>query len=173
MNIIALITLSVCSLLWIGLAVYLLASWMFFTPYYPSRKAGLIKVLNELNLPSSSHQTFIDVGSGDGKIVRLASKLGFKSFGIELNPYLSLLSKILNKLFRIKNTKIIQGSFFKHDFHNYDVVYLYIFSEYMNKLKDKLFKDLKSGSIIVSNTFQFNNVEPDKIIDRYYIYIIK
>jgi hypothetical protein len=70
MNIFGLIILSICSLLWVGLALYLLASWIFFTPYYPSRKAGLIKVLNELNLPDDNHKTFIDVGSGDGKIVR-------------------------------------------------------------------------------------------------------
>jgi hypothetical protein len=50
---------------------------------------------------------------------------------------------------------------------------MYIFSEYMDKLKDKMLAELKPGSIIISNTFQFKELEPTMIIDKYFIYKIK
>ncbi|MDQ7020886.1 MAG: hypothetical protein Q9M91_03495 [Candidatus Dojkabacteria bacterium] len=43
----------------------------------------------------------------------------------------------------------------------------------MDKLKDKLFEEMKNGSIILTNTFKFKNIEPDKSYKRFHIYKIK
>jgi hypothetical protein len=40
----------------------------------------------------------------------------------------------------------------------------------MNKIKNKLFQELKPGSVIISNTFPFTGITPDLEFDRFKIY---
>ena len=43
----------------------------------------------------------------------------------------------------------------------------------MDKIKDKLFKDLKPGSVIIASTFGFTNIEPSEKFGMFNIYYIK
>lgn len=116
----------------------------------------------------------MDIGSGDGRFVIWAAKHGYIASGIEFNPFLSLLSKFKITLLRINNkAKIYNKNFMNHDFSEYDIIYMYIFSEHMDKLKGKLFNELRPGSVIITNTFKFTDLKPDLEIDRYKIYYKK
>jgi 2-polyprenyl-3-methyl-5-hydroxy-6-metoxy-1,4-benzoquinol methylase len=164
------IVLLTCLFLWILLAIFIVWSWLN-TPWYPSRLKELEEVWKsgEFELPENAK--FIDLGSGDGRIVNWAASKGFDAHGIEMNPYLSLTHRI-KRLFNKnkKNISIYNKNFFNHNFSDYDVVYLYVFPKYMNKLKSKLYSELKPGSIIISNVFSFSDVKPDQEIGRFKIY---
>ncbi len=67
----------------------------------------------------------------------------------------------------------INNNFIKESYKEYDVVYLYIYRSAMNQLKDKLFKELKPGSIVISNVFGFDDIEPDDTYKRFKIFKIK
>lgn len=166
------ITVTLLSLLLIVFAIYLIGSWVFTTPYYPSRVKKLSRSFEKFNITLPERIRFIDLGSGDGRVVLWASKRGMEAEGIELNPFLTLFSKI-NALVNRKKVKIYNKSFFNHMYNNYDIVYLYQYSEIMKKLEDKLFKELKPNSIIISNTFKFPNITEDEKVDNFYIYIVK
>lgn len=161
-----------CSLLWIGLAITIILGWFFETPFYPSRTKDFKKVLDQLNYDLNG-KNFLDLGSGDGRFVVFAARNGAKAEGIEINPYLSLFAKLIIFLTRTKNAKILNKNFKNHDFSKYDIVYTYIFKEYIDLVKDKMFEQMKPGSIIVSKIFTMSDVEPDQKIGQYKIYKVK
>lgn len=169
---IILVSFILLELLILSFAIYLIFGFISKTPFYPSSLKALDRLKDSGIIDLTKYNNFIDIGSGDGRIVRWGSKNGFQnSHGIEYNPYLSLYSRA--KSIGHKGTKTFNKNFHNHNFENYDFVYLYIFSEHMNKIQSKLITELKPGSAIVTNTFKFSNLEPDLTFERFYIYFIK
>ena len=163
----------ICSILWIGIAFSLIYAWLFHTPFYPSNPKKLKSVFDELNIDFSG-KNFLDLGSGDGRVVVWAVKNGMSAEGIEINPYLSLLSKLKIKLSRTSSkAKILNKNFKNHNFSKYDIVYTYIFKEYIDEIEAKLFSEMKPGSIIISKIFKFSNRKVDKKIGEFNIYFVE
>lgn len=167
------ITILLCQGLLVLAGIYIVWSWLNQTPFYPSSPRNLKRLIDEkiIELPENTY--FIDIGSGDGRIVYWASKYSKQADGIEFNPFLTILSKIRLFFGRRKNTKIYNKDFFKHDFSKYNVAYLYIFNEQIDKLRKKHYSEMPKKSIIVTNTFKFSGIEPDITNGRMYIYITK
>ncbi len=63
-------------------------------PYVPSQKKYVIEAFTELYQLKSS-DVLLDVGSGDGLVLRIAEKYCNKVIGYELNPVLFVISKLL------------------------------------------------------------------------------
>lgn len=64
-------------------------------PYLPSSRSAFQAVLDNLpGVADKSALRFVDVGSGDGRLVEEAARLGMKAVGIELNPWLVLGSRL-------------------------------------------------------------------------------
>lgn len=162
----------ICEGLLILFGVYLIWSWITKTPFYPSKTKPLNDLIKELNL--NGNLNFIDIGSGDGRIVMWGAKQGFNADGIEFNPFLTLYSRLLIFIRGLgKRAKIYNKDFNQHDYSKYNFAYLYIFPEHMDKISDKLFNEMQKGSVVVTNTFKFTTLSPDKTIGRYYIYYVK
>jgi len=87
----------------------------------PLREA--YEVFNRLNI--SSYKSFMDIGSGDGRIVLLASLFGMKAHGIEFDDDLVNAALHIRRELDIplKNTKIIQDNFLDHDLSEYNLIY--------------------------------------------------
>jgi len=166
------ILILLCELLLISFGIYLIFSFINKTPFYPSSLKKLNELKNFKELDLLKYKRFIDVGSGDGRIVRWAVRNGFdSSHGIDYNPYLTIYSRLMS----VGNSKvkIFNKNFQDHNFSEYDMVYMYIFSEHIDNLKEKLYSEMKQGSVIVTNTFKFSTIEPDLVFNRFYIYYIK
>lgn len=81
----------------VGGVVALLGFSVFFgAPYVPSRRRDLKRMFDKL-YPLSAKDTVIDVGSGDGIILREASRRGAKAVGYEISPLLVVISKWLSR----------------------------------------------------------------------------
>lgn len=65
-------------------------------PYVPSLHRYAEAALDDL-YPVGKKDVLVDVGSGDGVILRMAAKRGARAVGYELNPILVLVSRILAK----------------------------------------------------------------------------
>jgi hypothetical protein len=103
----------------------------------------------------------IDLGSGDGRTVIAAAKIGAQAIGIEYNPDLVTLSREKAD----KEGLSGKASFIKADLYEYDlskatVITMFLLPEINLKLRPKLL-DLKPGTRIVSNTFTMGEWEPD------------
>src|SRR3989338_8483993 len=68
-----------------------------------------------------------DLGSGDGRIVISAAKIGAKAIGIEFDPIRVLISRIKIKLARLESkAKIEHGNFYRANVTNASVVTLFL-----------------------------------------------
>lgn len=172
MNLAALIALT-CFLLWIVLAAYLVWTWLRVTPYYPSSLKRLDRLYTSGVVPFKPNSRFIDLGSGDGKVVAWAHAKGLNAHGLEINPFISLASRLRLLTLRNSGLKIFNKNVVHHDYSNYDIVYTFLFNDQMERLREKLFTELPNGSVIIFNTFQFPKLEPDVTFENFNIYFIR
>lgn len=115
-----------------------------------------------------------DLGSGDGRIVISAAKLGARAVGIELDLLRALISGIKIKLAKLENkARIENGNFYKANIRGATVVALFLLPKTMEKIENKLMKELRKGSRIVSHRFVFKNRRPSKIDKENKIYLYK
>ena len=117
-----------------------------------------------------------DLGSGDGRIVSEAVKsYGARSVGIEADPIRVLWSRMLLFFYDIQNkSKIKWGNFFNQDITEATAVTLFLGGKTNQKLKDKLVKELKPGTPVVSYSWKFNGWNPTKVdySNNIYLYVI-
>lgn len=82
--------------IWIVVILVLVFGFVVFrgAPYVPTRKRDLERAFTEL-YPLGESDVLVDIGSGDGIVLRQAAKCGARAIGYELNPFLVLISKFL------------------------------------------------------------------------------
>ena len=82
---------SIFFIIGIIIAAFLLTV-LFGAPYVPTHKKDLIKLFESIAL--SEKDILVDIGSGDGIVLKIASDFGAKSISFEINPFLVLVSKL-------------------------------------------------------------------------------
>ena len=65
-------------------------------PYVPSHHREVVRALSEL-YPLGPADTLVDIGSGDGVVLREAARRGARAVGYELNPFLVTVSRLLSR----------------------------------------------------------------------------
>ena len=152
----------------------LLALW-WGAPLVPSKPQVARRMIELLQLKPG--ERFYDLGSGDGQLLILASRQGAMSIGIEMNPYVWLLSYIRVFLSGyLTRTQIIFGNYWHVHLKSADAVVIYALPTVMSKVADKFKKECKKGTRIVSNSFQIPGlilVKEEKVgADRIFLYRI-
>jgi precorrin-6B methylase 2 len=103
----------------------------------------------------------IDLGSGDGRTVITAAKLGARATGIEYNPEMVELSKENARKEGVgEKAEFIQADLYETDLSKATVITMFLLPEINLKLRPRLL-DLKPGTRIVSNTFKMAEWEAD------------
>lgn len=104
----------------------------------------------------------VDLGSGDGRTVITAAKLGAKTLGIEYNPDMVELSKRNAAKDGIGDkARFVNGDIFVTDFSDATVVTMFLLPSLNLKLRPKLL-EMKPGTRLVSNTFNMGDWRPDE-----------
>ena len=108
-------------------------------PYVPSHHNEAKGAFEEL-YALTSKDVLVDVGSGDGIILRLAAIRGAQAVGYELNPALVLISRFLCR--KDKNIHTILADFWLKDLpDNTTIVYAFGVSRDRSKLEEKIQKE--------------------------------
>ena len=103
----------------------------------------------------------IDLGSGDGRNIIAAAKLGARGHGVEYNPDMVALSQKLAREAGVADkAQFIQGDMYEADISKATVMALFLLPVNLNKLQPK-FLNLAPGTRIVANTFGIDGWEPD------------
>jgi SAM-dependent methyltransferase len=103
----------------------------------------------------------IDLGSGDGRNVIAAARLGARALGVEYNPDMVALSRRLALEAGVADkAQFVQADMYEYDISKATVMALFLLPVNMNKLAPKFF-NLAPGSRIVANTFGIDGWEPD------------
>lgn len=134
--------------------LFLTLAFVTGAPFVPSTSQTANKMIELSDLKKS--MKVYDLGSGDGRLLKLAANRGAYATGFEINPFLVLFTKIRFYFSPYRKlVKIHWSNFWKADFHDADVVFVYLLPWKMEKLEKTLRSKLKKGSLIVSNSFVF------------------
>lgn len=87
-------------MIWVWVVSILIVLFGFIVfrgaPYVPSQKRYVRQAFDEL-YPLGVKDVLVDVGSGDGIVLRLAAERGAQAIGYELNPLLVIISRWLSR----------------------------------------------------------------------------
>ena len=133
-------------------------------PLYLSSKA-VTRALGAY-LPQQGSFNFIDLGCGCGGLLRALEKThpDGSFHGVEAAPLPYFIGKIRNVLMQRSNCEILWGDLWKQDLGQYDIVYAYLSPVPMQALWEKVQREMRPGSMFISNTFIVPDVAPDDCI---------
>ena len=114
-------------------------------------------------VPMTAAQFLVDLGCGDGRVLRMAQKrYGVRAAGYELNPLAYVKAKLL--CMGRSNIQVFRSSFWDADLSDADVIFCYLFPDVMTQLSLKLQGELKPGALIVSCNFPLHGFLPQKVL---------
>lgn len=137
-------------------------------------------------------ETVVDLGSGDGRLLFAAARLGGRAIGYELNPFLVLLTRFKARLLHprgevrvslrshpggvIQTGKHLEGvivkrqNFWTADLKSADVIFVYAFKKTMPKLEKFIYQHAKKGARVLVNTNPFPAKKPQKSENGIFLY---
>jgi hypothetical protein len=131
------------------------------TPYVPTPQPVVDRMLDLAKVRSGD--MLIDLGSGDGRmVITAATKYGARGFGVEIDPRLVQRSnEAAAKAGVAGRVKFLQQDLFKTDFHEADVLTLYLLPDVNLALRPKILAELKPGARVVSHDYGMGDWRPD------------
>ena len=149
-------------------------------PYLPSSTSAFRSVLQSIPELKRDGLRLVDIGSGDGRLVMEASRMGIQSMGIEVNPWLVLASRLRLRMNRA-HSPIMWGNAWKSlpelELFQPDVLTFYgrpgqgvmtQFGQMAETLSDRTGKEM----FVVSNKFQIPgwNIRLVAQVEGFFIY---
>lgn len=140
---------------------------IFGAPYLPTLKKQQKEALDLLSLQPG--QLLIELGSGDGRILREAASRGIKAIGYEINPFLVIYSKIACWPQR-KLVKTHWRNFWQVSISPADGIYTFLLDRYMLKLNKKIVIEIERPLNLVSYSFELPDRKPIKKQNGLFLY---
>lgn len=135
------------------LILFMLLAVLIGAPLVPSKQKTTERMVGLLNLKPG--QCLYDLGSGDGRVLIAAAKKRISGIGIEINPYAIIWSYIRALLTgQLTRIRVKWGSYWQISIAKADGVVVYAMPGFMPKMAEKLKKELRRGTLVVSNSFQ-------------------
>ncbi len=140
---------------------------------FVSTSRAKIRALLEALGPLSPETSFVDLGCGDGRLLRaMYRRFGILGVGYEINPWAYVLARFKNFLAGVP-AEIRREDFFAANLKDYDLIFCYLFPDVLKDLAPKLRKEAKEGAVIVSANFPLPGWKPYLILkeeDPIYFY---
>ena len=162
----------------LGGLVIIVAFMFLFTaftgaPYVPSSASELEEAFTKL-YKLGKKDLLIDLGSGDGIVLKMARRHGAQALGVEINPLLVLITRI--RLRKEKHVRVVCKNFFKMDFPaETTVVYAFGDSRDIKKIAKLIQKQaarLGHPIYLISNAFEVKGLAIAKQHRAHYLYKI-
>lgn len=157
----------------VGALIVLIGFTAFLgAPYVPSRKKFVKKAFNDL-YPLSDKDTLVDIGSGDGIVLRIAAGYGAKAIGYELNPVFFFISKIMSAKY---NVEIVLKNVWRTPLPvGTTIVYVFSVSRDSERMTEKLQQEVNrlGKPIHVMTLGSGLQRKPIKVMDAYSLYLIR
>ncbi len=130
---------------------------LFGAPYLPTLKAQSAILFDLLDLKPGG--TLVELGSGDGKILKAAAKRGIRVIGYELNPLLALISWL--HCWRYRQLVTVRwGNYWRQPLPPCDAIYVFLLDRYMAKLHKKITQEISKPVKLVSFVFPIPGQKP-------------
>ncbi len=146
----------------------------FGAPYVPSKRRELKRAFTQL-YPLGTDDTLVDLGAGDGIVLRMAARRGARAIGYELNPILVLLAKLLSR--HDDEVSVRLGNMWKVQLpKETTVVYVFGDGRDIKKLFMRVSKEatrLGKPIKIISYGFDLPGITPEKTVGAHHLYTLK
>jgi len=159
------------------LTIFVLAfGWVVFrgAPYVPSQNRYIKRAFEQL-YPLSGKDVLVDVGSGDGVVLRRASAYGARAIGYELNPILVVISRLLSR--RDSHIRVVLADFWLTQLpDDTTVVYAFLVTRDLKKMIAKMESEatrMKRDLRFISYGNLLPGLTPDKSLDAYNLYTFR
>ena len=153
--------------------IALLAGFMVFTgaPYVPSMPKEVRRAFTKL-YRLGADDVLVDIGSGDGLVLRIARSYGARAVGYEINPILVGVAKWLSR--RDKRVAVYLANFWRRALPD-DVTVVYTFGDGrdIKKMYDKVVAEatrLDRHIWFVSYGFKVSDVKPAREVGAHILY---
>ena len=146
---------------------------LFGAPYLPTLRPQAESALDLLNLQPG--QKLLELGSGDGRVLKAAAQKGWSAVGYELNPLLVLISLAVTWSYR-KQVKVVWANYWRAQWPAADGLYIFLLPKYMERLDKKITRELSikskssKGLKVVSFAFIIPGRQPEKEQDGLFLY---
>jgi predicted RNA methylase len=167
-NWIIILGVEICIIIFV---VWIAWSGIYGAPWLPTPKKRVRSMLEFAEV--NSDDVLYDLGSGDGRIIVMAGKeFGATAIGVELDPIRFMISRLSIRRHRIgQKVRVIRANFFKVSVEDATVVTLYQGHEINKKIRNKLEKELKKGTRVVSYRFILEGWNPIRANEDESIYL--
>ncbi len=134
---------------------------LYGAPFLPTLRKQVGPALDLMGLEHG--QTMLELGCGDGRVLRAAAERGLKSVGYELNPLLVMIARIYTWKYR-NQVRIIWGNYWKKEWPQADGIFVFLLNPFMQKLDKKITQYKHKPVKLVSFAFQIpaKNVSSEK-----------
>lgn len=132
-------------------------------PFVPTKFQKIRPLLKRLGIRPG--QVFYELGSGDGRMVLEAARLGARAYGVEQSWLRVWYARYLAWKGRVNNAIFYHGDIFRLNYFPADFVYVFLLPEGVKKLEAKLTEELKPGAMVITQTFHFRNWQPTEKIN--------
>lgn len=153
----------------IGIAILLVVSYTIiksnisFAPWVPTFAKDLARIFDYLGEPAD--RSFLDLGSGNGRLTMAAARRGFRAQGVELSLPLFVISWLRHIINPDLKLKFWHGNLFDYDLAESDVIYLFGVPKTLTvSFGVKLISEAKPGAIIISYCFQIAGLKTTAIL---------
>jgi hypothetical protein len=126
-------------------------------PYVPILHRDSERILKLSGLKPG--QTLVDLGSGDGRLMRAAAAQGIRCIGYEINPYLVWISRLVCWRYR-KLVTIHTANIWHTKIPRADVIYIFGLDRYMENLEQKFTAELSRPTKVISYIFRLPSKAP-------------
>ncbi len=141
---------------------------LFGAPFLPSMKRQATTALDLLDLRSG--QTLLELGCGDGRVMKRAAARGLKVIGYEINPMLALAAWIHTRKYG-SNAKVVWGNYWRRQWPEADGIYVFLLDPYMTKLDKKIIRNYKGKHVkLASIAFEIPGRKAAKAENGVFLY---
>ena len=152
---------SVLVIVWTGFLVSVYYIFVTGISSIPSSRIFTNHIMDVT--PAEIAGDILELGAGWGTLAfPLAAQFPYnRILAYELSPVPWLYMKVRHLLFRYKNLDILRKDFRKVSYEGVGLVVAYLHSEGLEKVRDKMERELKPGTLVISNVFDIPGWEPE------------
>jgi hypothetical protein len=150
----------------VGLLIFaffllIILSWVWppDSPWSPWWRTSRKKARAAAKLASITSKDIVyELGSGDATfLLTCAEEFGAKCVGVEIDPSRHLIAGLNILKSSAKNkVRLVRKNFFDVNFSDATVIFVFLVPRVLEKLKPKLFTELKKGTKIISYRYKFS-----------------
>lgn len=143
--------------------------WPPDSPWSPWWTVGARESRESLKLAKVTKKDVVyDLGSGDARVpIIVAREFEARGVGIEIDYIRHLTAWLKVRLYNLKDKVTLKrGNFFDYDISSATVIFVYLVPRVLEKLKPKLFRELKKGTRIISYKYKIKVEKGIKLVKK-------